>query len=1004
MLVTLLDDRKIKELFSKSSEEYEFTKFRTNFYKCYTTKKSWRPLDLDIEIRSREQPGITTYETILLSLLQHATFRDGCAFSFNEVGFKDRPYKLFFDIDNDLEGVKLDICLNVIFNAFKMRKLPEMDCVVIITSNGKGFHGICPFITITRKDIGALLKDLVCEWSKCGDCSGKLLSEYFDIGCMEKANLKWVYQKHNSKPDTESAPHIPKSIAMLNERGIIIRENIEVVTRHDLKRFGNIAELVDGYRDTESRDSFALHCSIHATSQCRISYRNSSPFEATKEALALRPTCVGVNVREQLREIAQIRTTRNEKRIEALIGEGVEIEDELPEYEVITENDFINWNNRLDNIEKEDVVDYDKYHFGLKSEYPPVINTDLKKEVIKEILVQLHEKPGDTKSIELSVTKIFNRHFAYLKKTGSVVQRSFNGCGEIIPVELTVINFHNSYKNVTFSNKVIDPKNKKRRKEIIVQMTDCWMKHPFRRDYESIGFCPYPQSHPLALNNKLILNTYDGIMFEKYWENVNEYPNLKLISYMNQSDEEDRIIACRFAMHTLRIICNHKYSVFVQLCRILAAKLKFPWMHIKKVIVLRGHQGNGKSMWVEAILEAFGRHKFVCHNTGASLGAFNGEFLNRLAIFFDEVHFPGDIQSNNIFKNLVTQETIMLHQKYRTPETIRNHTLLFASSNCSWVFRADGSERRYFPLQTAHFRIENDRDIHNEHFTILNKMSRNDWAPLRLWILSLFKCFDDFNEEEAKCVNSMKLPTTCLSFMREQKVFSANSATLYWQTVLKRGWTVSPYVDCFRADRIAEHEALYLKFIDLDQTGRIEDEDIRLKMNQEFEKWEWIGKNGCWLGYASKYQIYSDFKAQKPDNGGTKFQTYDVFWGETLSYIFPCLSVASIRVVIKGNMVKALHGEPYSTTLPFMEETDVINLGTLNDLRMEFVSTTGLGILEGNNIEKRMIQDEEDENEELAKRLINCFNIKVNDEWFTDKDNIFFTNEGGELDEMIEME
>jgi len=565
-------------------------------------------------------------------------------------------------------------------------------------------------------------------------------------------------------------------------------------------------------------------------------------------------------------------------------------------------------------------------------------------------------------SLEIAVANVFNRHYAYIEKGSVVVYRNYDGWNRVTPFEHAPPQFITNLQNVYIRWREVEVKKKK---DVISdkELARIWLKSPHRRTYHSKGFSPYPPGHQMAQDAEKVLNTYEGPrwsdieLLRAYWTIAGSIINQAVVKK-----------AKFFMEHVYNIICKGNKATFVLLCKILGLKFRKPWVKITRAIMLRGHCGNGKSYFIESVMKPFGRHTCTCHNSAITLGNFNGELQDSLAVFFDEIHFPGDQQSNKVFKNLVSQTTMILHKKYREPITVPNCLLVCVSSNDSWVYRADASERRIFGLETADFRKEVvGAAEYNNYFQQLSKVEEDNHAGLRAWIyfLSNFFTEDDLDSVEKK----IDLPSSCNQFLREQKNYASNPVTLFWQVILDRKFSVPPVDDIGRPDRI-ENKLTLKTIIDHGDSGRVLNRDYEINNGT----YHFLGTNGAWLNAVCKDQIFDQYTILR--NSGhlgkaSQYSSVSTFWTET-KRLFPSLqnNGSEFRIRATPKMLSPASvgtGDALSIAATTTKRVVFINRGHYENMKQQFAINSGLVPTVD---ESQIIEDEEERATPVAFKLL----------------------------------
>jgi len=210
---------------------------------------------------------------------------------------------------------------------------------------------------------------------------------------------------------------------------------------------------------------------------------------------------------------------------------------------------------------------------------------------------------------------------------------------------------------------------------------DWWLKHPQRREYETLAFAP----------GKDVPGVYN------LWR-----------GFGVQSVPGD----CGPFLGHIRVnLCDNVDAHYDYLIRWMARAVQRPDRQGEVAIVLRGDQGTGKSFFAKEFGSLFGRHFLTVSDPKHLVGSFNSHLRDCVLLFGDEAFFAGDKKHESTLKTLVTDDMIAIEAKGIDVEVNRNYTHLILASNSDWVIPAGAAERRYFVLD-----VTNEKRQHGEYF------------------------------------------------------------------------------------------------------------------------------------------------------------------------------------------------------------------------------------------------------------------------------------------------
>jgi hypothetical protein len=127
---------------------------------------------------------------------------------------------------------------------------------------------------------------------------------------------------------------------------------------------------------------------------------------------------------------------------------------------------------------------------------------------------------------------------------------------------------------------------------------------------------------------------------------------------------------------------------------------------IGTALVLKGRQGTGKGVFVEAIGKLFGPHYAHLSNLDRILGRFNSHLKNAILIHADEALWSGNRKEIGNLKALITESRLFIEGKGKDGYWIENFKHLIVSSNEDCPVPLDPDDRRFFVLNVSDGRKE----------------------------------------------------------------------------------------------------------------------------------------------------------------------------------------------------------------------------------------------------------------------------------------------------------
>ena len=199
-----------------------------------------------------------------------------------------------------------------------------------------------------------------------------------------------------------------------------------------------------------------------------------------------------------------------------------------------------------------------------------------------------------------------------------------------------------------------------------------WIYHPYRRQYRTIIFAP-SREVPDAYN------LWRGFSYD---------------ALPGRSCD-------LFLAHVHDNVCGRDEAVYRYLMGWMASAVQKPANPGYAAIVLRGRQGVGKSFFVKAFGQLFGRHFLQVSDPRHVVGSFNAHLEDCLILFAEEALYAGDKKHESTLKALVTEEMLTIERKGVDIVSCPNYVHLLMASNEQWVVPANFDERRFLVLDVG---------------------------------------------------------------------------------------------------------------------------------------------------------------------------------------------------------------------------------------------------------------------------------------------------------------
>lgn len=222
-----------------------------------------------------------------------------------------------------------------------------------------------------------------------------------------------------------------------------------------------------------------------------------------------------------------------------------------------------------------------------------------------------------------------------------------------------------------YLNQYVSTGKDKAGKDILMPVGKWWLRHPQRRQYETIVFAPGRDAGDAY-------NLWKGFACEAL-----------------PGD-------CSLFLEHLRVnICRENEEHYRYLLSWCARTVQHPDSPGQTAIVMRGQQGTGKSFFAKTFGSLFGRHFMQVADPKHLVGSFNSHLRDTVVLFGDEAFYAGDKRHESVLKMLITEEVIAVESKGIDVELAPNFTHVLLASNNTWVVPAGADERRFFVLDVG---------------------------------------------------------------------------------------------------------------------------------------------------------------------------------------------------------------------------------------------------------------------------------------------------------------
>ncbi len=168
-------------------------------------------------------------------------------------------------------------------------------------------------------------------------------------------------------------------------------------------------------------------------------------------------------------------------------------------------------------------------------------------------------------------------------------------------------------------------------------------------------------------------------------------------------------------------ICNSQKDVYEYLVNYLAHMVQKPDEKPGIMIVLLGGQGVGKGTFFGLLQTIWNKTSVLVSSIDQVLGRFNGILERSYIVMLDEALFSGDKKAAEKLKSLITEEYMVIENKYEHQKSITSFHRFFGASNKSHFVNVDADDRRFLFLRVSEFKAQND-----EYYKQIRDAFKND--------------------------------------------------------------------------------------------------------------------------------------------------------------------------------------------------------------------------------------------------------------------------------------
>ena len=235
-----------------------------------------------------------------------------------------------------------------------------------------------------------------------------------------------------------------------------------------------------------------------------------------------------------------------------------------------------------------------------------------------------------------------------------------------------------------------------------ISFADFWLTHPRRRQYGGVVFSP-------SRGVEGFYNLFRGFGVEAISGDCS-----------------------LFTAHIRDVICGGDLKVYEYVMGWCAHLFQKPAELPGVAIVLRGKQGTGKNVFVDALGKLVGQHYMPLTSMNQVTGRFNSHMKDALLVFANEAIWGGDKAAEGALKAMITDTETVVECKGKDIFRVRNYKRLIMASNEQWAAPVGLDDRRYLVIDV----LDTHKEDHGYFKVIDEQMRHGGYEALAYLLMS----------------------------------------------------------------------------------------------------------------------------------------------------------------------------------------------------------------------------------------------------------------------------
>lgn len=180
------------------------------------------------------------------------------------------------------------------------------------------------------------------------------------------------------------------------------------------------------------------------------------------------------------------------------------------------------------------------------------------------------------------------------------------------------------------------------------------------------------------------------------------------------------------------VICDGNLTLYHYLLRYIAHMLQYPEEKPSIAIVMLSRSGCGKGTFFQLLANIWSKSAIEVSDINHVIGSFNAALEKNYVVMMDEAIFIGNKAAMERLKNMISEPTVRVEQKYQPSRTIDSYHRFFAASNSEHFANIPIDDRRFVFIKVSD---RKQQDL--IYFDMVHK-AINDSATISAFVYDLF--------------------------------------------------------------------------------------------------------------------------------------------------------------------------------------------------------------------------------------------------------------------------